>query len=125
MYTALFVKDVEGLLKKFPPKHGKVFGDHSTIEFNPGNLNSLEIGKESKIKIIGRAHDEYGDDLLVENPKSQNKYPHITISRGEDAPRLYSQILFEKAIMENKIEYFDNESVEVIEGYSKDNKVII
>ena len=125
MYTALFVKDVESLLKRFPPKHGKVFGGHSTIEFNPGNLNGIEIGKESKIKIIGRAYDEYGDDLLVENPKSKSKYPHITISRGESTPRLYSQILFNKANEENHIEYFDSESVEVIEGYSEDNKIMI
>src|SRR3989338_6770027 len=104
--TALFVKDVESLLKRFPPKHGKVLGNHSTIEFNPSNLNGIEIGKESKIKIIGRAYDEYGDDLLVESPKSKNKYPHITISRGEGAPSLYSQILFNKATMENNIKYF-------------------
>ncbi len=125
MYTALFVKDIESLLKRFPPKHEKVFGDHSTIEFNPGSLKGIEIGKKLKIKIIGRAYDEYGDDLLVENPKSKNKYPHITISRGEGAPRLYSHILFSKDIAENHMEYFDSESVEVIEGCSKDNEIII
>lgn len=123
MYTALFVKDVEGLLKRFPPKHGNVFGDHSTIEFNPDNLNGIELGQETKIKIIGRAYDEYGDDLLVENPKSKNKYPHITISRKDGAPRLYSQILFSKTDTENNMEYFDSEYVEVTEGYSQDNKV--
>ena len=121
--TALFVKDVESLLKRFPPKHGKVLGNHSTIEFNPDNLNGIEMSKESKIKIIGRAYDEYGDDLLVENPKSKNKYPHITISRGEGAPHLYSQILFNKTNQENHMEYFDDEIVEVIEGYSEDNKI--
>lgn len=125
MYTALFVKDKEDLLKRFPPKHEKVFGDHSTIEFNPNNLDGIEIGKESKIKIIGRAHDEYGDDLLVENPKSKNKYPHITISRRDDAPRLYSQILFSRDAKENHIEYFDNETVEVVEGYNESNRIIV
>lgn len=125
MYTALFVKDVESLLKRFPPKHGKVFGNHSTIEFNPSNLSGIEIGKEARIKIIGRAYDEYGDDLLIENPKSKNKYPHITISRGEGAPRLYSQILFSKDTKENHMEYFDNESVEVTEGYSENNKIVV
>ncbi len=125
MYTALFVKDVEGLLKRFPPKHGKVFGDHSTIEFNPSNLDGIETGKKFKIKIIGRAYDEYGDDLLVENPKSKNKYPHITISRGENAPNLYSQILFSKSKQENNFEYFEDQSVEVIEGYFDNGKVIL
>ena len=125
MYTALFVKEIKSLLKRFPPKHRKVFGNHSTIEFSYSNLDGIEIGKESKIKIIARAHDEYGDDLLVENPKSKNKYPHITISRAEGAPRLYSQILFDKTEKENNIEYFNNESVEVVEGYCEDNKIVI
>ena len=117
-FTALFVKDIQDLLKRFPPKHKKIFGHHSTIEFEPENLDGIEIAKEYSIKIIGRAYDEFGDDLLVENTKSKNKYPHITLSRGENAPLLYSKVLFEKAITSNTIEYFKTETVEVIEGYS-------
>lgn len=33
-FTALFVKDIQDLLKRFPPKHENVFGQHSTIELN-------------------------------------------------------------------------------------------
>ena len=117
-FTALFVKDIQNLLKRFPPKHGKVFGDHSTMEFKPENLEGIEVGKEDNIKIIGRAYDEFGDDLLVENFKSKNKYPHITLSRSEDAPHLYSKVLFETAIASYNIEYFTNEEVLVVEGYS-------
>ncbi len=124
-FTALFVKDIEDLLKRFPPKHKKTFGHHSTIEFEPLSLDGIEIGKEYSIKIIGRAWDEFGDDLLVENPKSKNKYPHITLSRADIAPTLYSKILFEKAIASSGIEYFNNEKVEVIEGYSDGNNLII
>ena len=116
-FTALFVKNTEDLLKRFPPKHTKVFGHHSTIEFEPSNLDGIEIGKKYNIKIIGRAYDEFGDDILVENPKSKNKYPHVTLSRAKNAPSLYSKILFEKAIASNDIEYFDNEEVTVVEGY--------
>ena len=87
------------------------------IEYRPKNLEGIEIGKESSLKIIGRACDEYGDDLLVENPRSKNEYPHITLSRGEGAPPLYSRELFKKAIESKTIEYFDNEYVEVVEGY--------
>lgn len=116
-YTALFVKDTADLLKRFPPKHQKVFGHHSTIEFKPENLDGIERGKEYSIKIIGRVWDQFGDDLLVENIKSKNKYPHITISRTDNAPPLYSKILFEKAIASNTIEYFNNEEVDVVEGY--------
>lgn len=124
-FTALFVKNPSDLLKRFPPKHSKVFGHHSTIEFKPENFEELEIGKEQKIKVIGRAYDEFGDDLLVENPKSKNKYPHITLSRGENTPPLYSKILFEKAISSNTMEYFGNERIEVIEGYANENNQII
>lgn len=124
-FTALFVKDVSELLKRFPPKHAMVFGHHSTIEFEPENLEGIEVGKEYKIKIIGRAWDEYGDDLLVENIKSKNEYPHITLSRGENAPKLYSKYLFKKAIESKTIEYFDDEHVEVIEGYSDGENIIL
>lgn len=124
-FTALFVKDIADLLKRFPPKHAQIFGYHSTIEFQPENLDGIEIGKEQTIKILGRAWDEFGDDLLVENSKSKNKYPHITLSRGENPPPLYSKILFEKAIASNNIEYFDNETVEVIEGYSDGERDIL
>jgi hypothetical protein len=124
-FTALFVQDIEGLLKRFPPKHKKVFGQHSTIEYQPKNLAGIEIGKEQQIKIIGRAFDEFGDDLLVENPKSKNKYPHITLSRGEGAVPLYSNILFDKAIKSNTVEYFTDEKVKVIEGYSDEEDNII
>ncbi|MFA6386682.1 MAG: hypothetical protein WCW04_02860 [Candidatus Paceibacterota bacterium] len=124
-FTALFVKDTQNLLNRFPPKHKKVFGDHSTIEFKPESLNGIEVGEESVIKIIGRAYDEFGDDLLVENIKSKNKYPHITLSRAENAPVLYSKVLFEKAIESNSIEYFTNEEVQVVEGYSDGENIFI
>lgn len=124
-FTALFVKDVQDLLKRFPPKHKKISGHHSTIAFEPESLDGTEIGKEYKIKIIGRAHDGFGDDLLVENPKSKNKYPHITLSRADDAPPLYSKILFEKALVSGDIEYFDNEEVAVVEGYSDGDSYFI
>ena len=80
MYSALFVKDIQGLLSLFPPKHPKVFAHHSTLEFKPASLGNVEIGKECTLKILGRATDEKGDALLVENLKSNNKFPHITLS---------------------------------------------
>lgn len=124
-FTALFVKNPDDLLKRFPPKHKKIFGHHSTIEFEPKNLEGIEVGKEYKIKIIGRAYDEFGDDLLVENPKSKNEYPHITLSRGENSPKLYSKELFKKAIEFNNIEYFNDEYILVMEGYSDGENIII
>lgn len=126
VYTAEFVQDIGDLLKKFPPKHSKVFGHHSTIAFKPGNLDDIEIGKMMTLKIIGRAYDEKGDALLVENSKATSKYPHITLSCAEGVSPVYSNELFEKASASDTIEYFDEpEEIEVVEGYSNGKKDVV
>jgi len=118
-YTAEFIKDIPKLLKMFPPKHEKVFGHHSTIAFKPSNLDGINIGNESMIKINGRVFDEKGDALLVDNPKSNNKNPHITLSCSKGISPFYSNELIEKAIKAGKVEYFKNSfEIEVVEGYS-------
>ncbi|MDD5152580.1 MAG: hypothetical protein PHS95_01075 [Candidatus Pacebacteria bacterium] len=119
LYTALFVVDPEKLISKFAPKHSKVFAHHSTIEFKPASLKGIEVGKLVKIKIIGRAFDENGDALLVENAKSKNKYPHITISCAENIPPTYSNELLEKASKNGTLEMLKEPFfVEATEGYS-------
>ncbi len=118
-YTAEFVKDVQSLLNKFPPKHKKVFSHHSTIAYRPDSLDGIEMGKESRMKIIGRVFDEKGDALLVENSKSKIEYPHITLSCVEGVPPFYSVELIKKAIASNTVEYFSEPyEIEVMEGYS-------
>lgn len=119
IYTALFVENPAALLEKFPPKHAKTFAHHSTIAFKPGSLEGITMGEKSQIKIIGRAFDEKGDALLVENPKSKNAHPHITLSCAEGVPPFYSEKLLEHAFISNSIQYFDSpELVDVVEGYS-------
>jgi hypothetical protein len=123
MYTAEFVLNKEELLKKFPPKHKKVFGHHSTIAFKPQSLEGIEVGKKSLMKIIGRAFDEKGDALLVENEKSNNENPHITLSCADGISPVYSNELLKKAIEDGTVEYFENpQEIEVIEGYSDGNQ---
>ncbi len=118
IYTAEFVEDTEDLLNKFPPKHKKVYGHHSTIAFRPNDLNGIEIGNKSIMKVIGRVYDEKADAILVENPKSNKKYPHITISCAEGINPLYSDEMIEKAILANSIEYFESPiEISVTEGY--------
>jgi hypothetical protein len=107
MYTAEFVKDAQGLLKKFPPKHEKAYGHHSTIAFKPESLEGIEIGKKSLMKIIARAYDEKGDALLVENSKSKNENPHITLSCATGISPVYSNELLKKAIESGTIEYLN------------------
>ena len=118
VYTAEFVVDKNELLKKFPPKHERVFGHHSTIAFRPNSLDGIEVGKKSQMKIVGRIFDEKGDALLVENVKSTNENPHITLSCADGVSPVYSNELIKKAIESKSIEYFDNpEIIDVIEGY--------
>jgi len=118
-YTGLFINDPDKLTQLFSPKHERVFAHHSTIAFEPNSLDGLELGKYWNIKIIGRAIDEKGDALLVENPKSKNKHPHITISCRKDIGPIYSNELLEKAIKNGTIIYFDNPFfIDAIEGYA-------
>ena len=125
IYTARFVKDKKALLEKFPPKHEKIFGHHSTIAFKPDSLDGIEAGKQSSLKILARAYDHKGDALLVENPKSKNKYPHITLSCTKDTNPNYSNELLEHAIKSGNMEYLKTPiEIEVIEGYFDGNKDI-
>ena len=123
MYSGLFVTNIDELVSLFPPKHGKVFAHHTTTEFMPKSNEGIEIGKEQKLKIIGRASNEKGDALLVENPKSKNKYPHITLSCAEGVSPVYSNQLFEEAAQNGTIEYFPEPVfIDVIEGYENGNR---
>ena len=118
VYTALFIKDLDSLTSQFPPRHENVFGHHSTIAFKPGSLDGIEVGAEQTIKVIGRVSDEKGDALLVENPKSTNEHPHITLSCAEGVKPFYSNELIQKAMAANSVEYFNPPvEIDVVEGY--------
>lgn len=126
IYTGLFVLDKQEILSSFEPKHKNVYVHHSTIEFMPKDGNSLEIGKVQKLKIIGRVSDDRGDALLVESPKSNNKYPHITLSCADGVSPMYSNVLIEKAVSSGAVEYFGTPiEIDVVEGYENGNKKVI
>ena len=126
VYTALFVQDIELLTSLFEPAHKNVYGHHSTIAFRPGSLAGIEVGKSQVLKIIGRAVDEKADALLVENPKSKNNFPHITLSLAKNVPPTYSNELIEKAAAANLIEYFNEPTeIDVTEGYFDGEKDVV
>jgi hypothetical protein len=117
-YSAWFVTDPEKLKKDFPPKHAKVFAHHSTIAFKPESEAGLELGKRVSIKVLGRAFDDKGDALFVENPKSKMKFPHITLSCSPETDPVYSNELLERASANGSIEYFKEPYyIDAIEGY--------
>jgi hypothetical protein len=117
--TALYVVDVNDLLNKFPPKHECVYGDHSTIAFNPRDgISAIVIGNRYLLKIVGRVVNDIGDALIVENPKSENAFPHITVSCKKGVDPYYSNELIKEAKESNLIEYFDTPIfIDVVEGY--------
>ena len=125
-YTALFVDSPEKLLQMFPVKHTRVFAHHSTNWYKPNSTVGLEIGNKSLLKITGQAHDSKGFAVLVENTKSKNKFPHITISCAEGVAPVYSNELLEKALRNGSLEMFkDPFFIEMTEGYSDFNNKII
>ena len=126
IYTALFVKDTDQLLKNFPAKHPNVFAHHSTISFRPPNPDGVEISKEVKVRILARVSDEKGDALIIENDKSENLHPHITISCADNIPPRYSNEMIEEKIRNNSIEYFEEPiEIEMVEGYFDGSEDII
>lgn len=126
-YTALFVADPKELTRMFPPIHEVVFAHHSTIQFEPESLEGIHIGEKWNLEILGRAKDDKGDALLVKNPKSKNKFPHITLSCKKGVDPIYSNELLEKALLEGKLEHFNPSFfIEAWEGYGDhDNKIFV
>ncbi len=127
IYTALFVDDPAKLLAMFTPKHAKVFAHHSTNIFKPQPGDRIEVGNKAVLKILGRAYDEKGDALLVENTLSQNTFPHITLSCAEDVSPRYSDELLANAHTKKTLELFaEPVFIEATEGYfTSDGNVVI
>lgn len=82
IYSAIFF-NTEEITSKYKQVHPNLFSHHSTIEFKPLDITNLPIGKEIEVKIIGRLTTDKVDVLIVENPLSKNKFPHITLSTAE------------------------------------------
>jgi hypothetical protein len=122
-YTCLFVENREDLLIKFPPKHKNIIAHHSTIAYKPENIDDVEIGKVHSIRILARVYDEFGDCLLIENTKTNKKYPHITISHADTVDRNYSNTLLENAFSKDKnkkitiTEFTGVTQIEMTEGW--------
>lgn len=96
--------NTEEVLKRFPPVHPQVWSHHSTIEWKPERLE-VPIGEEVRLQILGRLTTERVDVLLVDNPLSKNRYPHITLSTAEGVPPVESNRELEQYY--DKIEQLD------------------
>ena len=125
VYSAKFLAndEEERLRKLFPAVFPNTYYHHSTIEFKPKDISNLEFGSYTPTKIIGRITTDKVDALLIENPKSKNKYPHITLSTAEGVKPFESNAAFENN--SDKIEYFDKPiTVYTVEGIFNGQKDI-
>ena len=104
IYVAAMVNDVEALKEKFPPTYVNEFYHHSTIEFKPVKTQTLldNVGKSVNLKVTHRLITEKVDVLIVENPGSTNKYPHITLSTAAGVKPFESNSEIEGALESDK-----------------------
>lgn len=115
-YHALFVDNVSILKSLFPPVFSNVYYHHSTIEFAPKDASNIELGRKVDLKIIGRITTNRVDALLVDNPKSKNKFPHITLSTANGVKPVESNKAFE--MFPQMITHFDEPiTIKTTEGY--------
>ena len=125
-YTAYFVNNPEKLLLLFPTKHKNTYAHHSTNAYQPTSIEHVEVGKNARLKIIGRVFDDKGDALLVENSKSANEFSHITISCADGVAPKYSNELIAHAIEQQNVTIFlEPVYIEVTEGYALKSGVIV
>jgi hypothetical protein len=87
------------LLARFgTPAHKRVYADHVTLAFNPGEeemakFKAFDKSKPRLIHIIGYMRDDKGEAALVrlaDLPFCTNSNPHITLSCAEGVPPSYS-----------------------------------
>lgn len=121
-YMAVFLnEDMKNLLQnKFFRSHeqsspfsgntGRIYCEHSTIEFNPksDNVNNykLHYGHIQKLTVLAYAEDEHAQAILVHSTNSSdshfsmNEYPHVTISVSNIKPytAVYSNDLWKRLV---------------------------
>ena len=81
-YTAQNVDDPDELMRKYPSDLPNKYYHHSTNVFGTQPFDERE-GDRMVLHIIGRLRNEFVDALVVENPNSVNKIPHITLATAE------------------------------------------
>ncbi len=125
VYTALFVNNRDSLIEKYPPVHTNAFYHHSTILFKPEDWKEgINLWLKNSINIIGRVTTDKVDVLLVENHKSSNDYPHITLSTAEWVKPFESNNEIADAIL-NWTVINIKDSLELTEGYFNWNEKVI
>ena len=95
LYTSYNVDDVEGLKEKYPSALPDKYYHHSTVKFGSQPIDARE-GKKERLHIIGRLTTDMVDVLVVDNPESANRTPHITLATAEGVKPVASNFELEK-----------------------------
>lgn len=82
IYSAYKVDDTKGLEEKYPSALPNKFYHHSTVSYGHQSFDDRE-GQKKTLHITGRLTTDKVDVLVVENPESNNKFPHITLATAE------------------------------------------
>jgi hypothetical protein len=82
VYTAIFF-NTDQVVDTFGQVHPNLYSHHSTIAFKPESIEGLPVGEDRSITVVGRLTNDKVDALVVENPLSKNKIPHITLSTAD------------------------------------------
>ena len=120
IYTAVFFNTNE-VVSKYKQVHPNLYSHHSTIEFKPTDISNLPIGEEINIKVIGRLTNDKVDVLVVRNPLSKNKFPHITLSTAEGIKPFQSNVEIENN--QDKIKPINDNLIGIVGYFDGRNEV--
>ena len=95
IYRAYMVDDVAGLKDRYISELPNKFYDHSTVTYGLQAMDDRE-GQQKRMHIIGRLTTDKVDVLVVDNPESNNKYAHITLTTAEGVKPIESNAELEK-----------------------------
>ena len=89
LFTALFVNDINKLKKVYKPVHPNEHYNHIILMkknlFSKNYIDNFPIGKQKKIKIVGRYKSDRMDVLILEEGRlSQYKNPFIVLSLADN-----------------------------------------
>ena len=60
----------------------------------------MAIGSKVKMRVVGYVEDDMGQAVIVDNPYSKNKHPHVTLTTSGDIKPNYSNELIAKGDVE-------------------------
>ena len=129
--TVLVVNDTNKLKKVYKPVHPNQYYSHSTLSqkenLSDDYLSRFPIGKEKKVKIIGRYKSDRMDVILLEpNQASVYSQPFIVLSLADGVTMAEVQPALSKAEKDTKIKMYKSPRyVNTTFGYMDGNGAFI